>query len=68
MSDEVTKTYIWRAGVTIIRHEQRIEDDAIVFGSYIDDVWRESGRMTFGGDKETKALALVALSQVSKSC
>lgn len=63
---EETKTIVWMSGVTTIRHERRIEDDAIVFGSYIDDVWRESGRMTFGGDKETKALALVALSQVSK--
>jgi len=66
MSQEETKTIVWMSGLITIRHEQRIEDDAIVFGSYIDDVWRESGRMTFGGDKETKALALVALSQVSK--
>lgn len=66
MSQEETKTFVWMSGVITIRHEQRIEDDAIVFGSYIDDVWRESHRMTFGGDKETKALALVALSQMSK--
>lgn len=59
-----TKTIVWMSGVTTIRHEQRIEDDAIVFGSYIDDVWRESHRMTFGGDKETKSIAIAAIGKV----
>lgn len=61
-----TKMIVWMSGVTVIRHEQRIEDDAIVFGSYIDDMWSPSCRMTFGGDKETKAVALAALAKVKK--
>lgn len=66
MSGEETKMIVWMSGVTVIRPEQRIEDDAIVFGSYIDDVWRPSCRMTFGGDKETKAMAIAALAHVTK--
>jgi hypothetical protein len=61
---EDTKTFVWRSGVTVIRHEQRIEDDAIVFGSYIDNVWRENLSMTFNGDKETKSMAIAALGKV----
>jgi len=64
MADE--KFIVWMSGATVIRHEQRIEEDAIVFGSYIDDLWHPSCRMTFDGDKETKAMALAALAQVKK--
>lgn len=66
MSEEgETKTFVWMRGVTTIRHEQRIEDDAIVFGSYIDDVWHPSCRMVFNGDRETKSMALSALASLS---
>lgn len=61
-----TKTIVWISGVTVIRHEQRIEDDAIVFGSYIDDVWHENIRMTFNGDKETKSMAIMALGKLAR--
>lgn len=62
-----TKVIVWMSGVTVIRHEQRIEDDAIVFGSYIDDVWHPSCRMTFGGDKGLKTMALTALDKALKN-
>lgn len=55
----------WVVGVTTIRHEQRIENDAIVFGSYINNVWHPSCRMVFDGDKEIKEMALNALAQVN---
>lgn len=53
-----TTTIVWMSGVTVIEPSHRIEDDAIVFGATIDGVWKENFRMTFGGHKETKAMAL----------
>ena len=66
MSHEEAKMITWKPGLTIIRHEQRIEDDAIVFGSYIDNVWLPYCRMVFDGDKETRSMAIAALARVVK--
>lgn len=61
MINKETMTIVWMSGVTVIEPAQRIEDDAIVFGATIDGVWKENFRMTFGGHKETKAMALATL-------
>lgn len=62
----MTETIVWMSGVSVIRHEQRVEDDAIVFGSYINDVWHESHRMVFNGDKRNKSDALAAMAQLAR--
>ena len=55
----------WVSGITTIRHEERIEDDAIVFGSVIDGTWHPNLRMSFGGNQALKAEALSALATMT---